>query len=62
VASNSKAWCDWVDQRIAAALEAHTFNGTQSNVLGRVIAEMRRDWRKRSRASSKRPSSRSSRS
>jgi hypothetical protein len=46
VANNSKAWCDWVDQRIAAALETHTFNGTQSNVLGRVIAEMRREWRK----------------
>jgi hypothetical protein len=41
-ANNTQAWCSWVDQRIAAALEAHAFNETQSDVLGRVIAEERR--------------------
>jgi hypothetical protein len=50
-ANNSKAWCDWVDQRIGAALANQMkFSRFQTDALGQVIAELRAHSRKEAKA------------
>lgn len=45
-ANNTKAWCDWVDQRIEATLADRPFSDLQRDVLGQVIFDERAGQRK----------------